>query len=393
MQRDRLKLLLVCTRMDIGGAERFASTLLTHLNRDRLQPQLVLLRDEIGFHVPEDIAVEHLGHRGPWDMLRTVRRLRKRIQDSRPDVVLSNITATNIVTGFALRRIHDPPSWVARIGNSPSRHDSILRRWATAWTYPRADLLVANSQGLANELTQRFPRLHGRIHAMGNPADFSEIDRLSQLTPDRQRCGEHPLLIAVGRLFAQKRYDVLLAAMQKVLQRMEATLWICGDGPLRGRLSQTIQRLGLERHVTLLGFCRNPFALMAQADLFVMSSDHEGSPNALIEAQGLGIPAVVTDCPHGPCEIVIDGETGLLARPGDANELAAKILSWLQSPKHQATNRTTIKQLVRQKFSSEVVIPQWENLLRLNAPSDIQADDRGPELTSTMFSRNAGGLE
>ena len=63
-------------------------------------------------------------------------------------------------------------------------------------------------------------------------------------------------------------------------------------------------------------FGRPIFAWMARADLFVLSSDHEGSPNALIEAQGLGVPAVATDCPFGPSEIVEPGRP--LDRADDA---------------------------------------------------------------------------
>lgn len=368
-------LLVVCTRMDIGGAERFASTLLTHLNRDRLTPQLALLRDEIGFPLPEDTAVYQLGHRGPWDIVRTVSRLSEQIRRLRPDIVLSNITATNIVTGLALRLLPDPPRWIARVGNSPSRHDSMTRRWITAWTYPRADLLVANSQGLAAELSQRFPRLRERIRVLRNPADFEELDRLSQQLPDHSRNSRHPLLIAVGRLYEQKRYDVMLSAMSKVLEQMEATLWICGDGPLRQRIERRIEQSGLDRHVRLLGFCRNPFALLNQADLFLMSSDHEGSPNALIEAQGLGIPAIATDCPHGPREIVIEGDTGLLACPGDVDDFANKVLAWLQSAKYRSIQRESIKQAIRRRFGVEATVPAWEETLLSPSPSPTVAQE------------------
>ena len=102
---------------------------------------------------------------------------------------------------------------------------------------------------------------------------------------------------------------------------------------------------------------------MVQADLFLMSSDHEGLPNALIEAQGLGIPAVSTRCPHGPGEIIVDGVTGLLAPVGDATSLAAAVVDLLSDPDRLQQMGERSRAEARDRFAAPRVARMWEELL------------------------------
>jgi len=99
-------------------------------------------------------------------------------------------------------------------------------------------------------------------------------------------------------------------------------LRILGTGPLEAQLQATIQSHRLQSHVRLEGFCPNPLPIYRQAQLFCLSSLFEGMPNALVEAIACGTPAVSTDCPSGPAEILAAGKLGALVPPGDPNALA-----------------------------------------------------------------------
>jgi glycosyltransferase involved in cell wall biosynthesis len=132
-----------------------------------------------------------------------------------------------------------------------------------------------------------------------------------------------------------------------------------------------IAAAGLGETVELLGFVENPFALMRQADLFVLTSDYEGLPNALIEAQGLGLAAVSTRCPHGPDEIIAEGETGLLVPPGDAPALAAALDRLLGEPEERRRMAERAREKARARYSVEVVLPAWERLLLESAGREI----------------------
>ena len=109
-------------------------------------------------------------------------------------------------------------------------------------------------------------------------------------------------------------------------------LHILGDGELRESLARLAGELGIADRVTFLGFQRDPFRHMRKADIFVLSSLWEGFGNVLVEAMAMGAPVVSTDCPHGPGEIIKDGETGLLVPPGDDQPLAAALQRLIDDP-------------------------------------------------------------
>ena len=174
---------------------------------------------------------------------------------------------------------------------------------------------------------------------------------------------QEPLLVAAGRLSREKRYDLMLDAVARVRRSHPVTLWICGDGPERQRLAARTAELGLDPHVQFLGFVANPYPAMRQADIFVMTSDHEGLPNALIEAQSLGVPVVSTRCPHGPDEIVEHEVGGLLVPVGDAAAMAEAITQLVERPERRAAMGRAGALAVRQKFDADEVTRRWEALL------------------------------
>jgi glycosyltransferase involved in cell wall biosynthesis len=322
------------------------------------------LRDDVGFDIPDDVTVTAFDYHRPWHLPRTVSKLRALIEETRPDVVVSNITATNIVTGMALARCQHRPAWVARIGNDPKRHDGPIRSSLAKRVYPQADRFVVNSRGLHEAVEDRYPCSRGRIDYLPNPTDFAQIEQDAKSGVETDLEPSVPLCVAVGRLFKQKRYDVMLDAFAEVRAAMPAQLWICGEGPERAALEKRIRRLDLQDSVKLLGFLPNPHAVVARATLFLMSSDHEGSPNALIEAQGLGIPAVSTNCPYGPDEIIEDQTTGCLVPVGDSSSLAEAAVDLLNAPERLEQMSVAARRTARSRFDAIQVTRTWQDFLR-----------------------------
>ncbi len=361
-RHDPIRLLVVSHSLSVGGAERFASNLITALDRRRFAPVLCLVTDKSSYPLPDDVPVSTLGYRSIWDLPRTLLALRRQITKERPDVVLSNVVATNCLTGGALRGLRDRPPWVARIGMAPGvgepRHQQI---WSRA-VYPLAKVCVVNAEHMRGPFERFYPGTAGRCVSIPNPTDFSTIDRRAAEPPARQRGGAATLLF-LGRLKPQKRPDVLLEALARAREQVDARLWLCGDGPLRGDVERRIAELGLSGAVELLGFQDNPFTLMRHADLFVLTSDFEGLPNALIEAQGLGLPAVATRCPFGPDEIIEDGVTGRLVEMGDAEATARAIVEILGDPARRASMAKAATERARRCYDLSRVMPRWESLL------------------------------
>jgi glycosyltransferase involved in cell wall biosynthesis len=293
----------------------------------------------------------------------TARRLRGLIDDAEPDVVLSNVNATNLITGWALRSARHRPRWVARVGAHPKENDRGMRKVVARMVYGRADRVVVNSRGLGEAVATHYPGCVEAITCIPNPTDFELIDTLAREPPPLQRPSGTPVIIAVGRLFRPKRYDVMLRAFAEVRSVRSAELRICGDGPERAALRRLSSRLGIEDSVRWMGFVDNPYSVMRQADLFLMTSENEGLPNALIEAQGLGLPAVSTDCPHGPSEIIVDGVTGLLVRVGDTTGISDAMTRLLLDEPWRLELGRSARIVARRQFDNAVLTATWEQCL------------------------------
>jgi glycosyltransferase involved in cell wall biosynthesis len=148
------------------------------------------------------------------------------------------------------------------------------------------------------------------------------------------RAGEahsgRPRLVTVGRLAAPKDAVTLVRALSALRGRSFEAVFV-GDGPDRPAVEEEVRRLGLESVVELLGERDDVPELLATADVFVLSSHSEGLPLSILEAMATGLPVVASNV-GGVSEVVVEGDTGLLVPPGDAQSLAAAIERLLEDP-------------------------------------------------------------
>jgi glycosyltransferase involved in cell wall biosynthesis len=170
-----------------------------------------------------------------------------------------------------------------------------------------------------------------------------------------------PLLISMGRFHTAKRFDILIEAFALLLQRMQARLWIIGKGYLKDAMEADIRKRALQNAVTLIDFCQNPYSLLRQADCFILTSDYEGMPNALIEAMSLGVPVVATDCPYGPAQLIDHGVNGYLTPRGSPSEIALWAENLLVNPDRKAMGMHGAEKAVRM-FEVSTQMKKWEHL-------------------------------
>jgi glycosyltransferase involved in cell wall biosynthesis len=175
------------------------------------------------------------------------------------------------------------------------------------------------------------------------------------------------VIVAVGRLAAQKDFATLLRAFARVRERRPARLLILGEGRLRPALEALVAELGLGAAAAMPGYAENPFSALARADLYVMSSRYEGLPGALIQALACGCRVVSTDCPSGPAEILDHGRFGQLVPVGDAAALAEAMLAELDAPPDPERQRARAAQ-----FSVPRAVDAYLDLLRGAAAADYR---------------------
>jgi glycosyltransferase involved in cell wall biosynthesis len=179
---------------------------------------------------------------------------------------------------------------------------------------------------------------------------------------------EAGLVLAVGRLNAEKGQSLLLQAAPAVLSRCPGTVFaLAGDGPLRGALEQQAAQLGIAGQVRFLGVRQDVPALLAAADLFVLPSRSEGMPNALLEAMAAGLPVVSFEV-GGVGEVLVHGVTGLLVPPEDADGLARAMLALLENEQERRRLGAAARERIRANHNMENMCLQYRLLF-----------ERGPE--------------
>ncbi len=206
------------------------------------------------------------------------------------------------------------------------------------YLYRQADALVAVSQSVASDMSAVTGIPPGRVATIYNPIWSRELAEQARQAPAHAWFAEQggpPIVLAAGRLTAQKDFPTLIRAFAKLRRQRELRLLILGEGKSSAQRTELLGlagALGVGLDVALPGFDPNPLASMARASLFVLPSRWEGLPGVLIEAMACGCPVVSTDCPGGSREILEDGRWGPLVSPGDPDALAQAMADALDTP-------------------------------------------------------------
>lgn len=340
---ERPRILFAINSMSGGGAERVMSRLLSLSERLSTKFDLslaVLDREPIAYAVPSFVKVYQLDCRG--SLWRSIVGLRGLTQRLKPELTVSFLTRANVATCL-IPRDHSLRRVISERINTSAHLGSGLRssivKCIVRWAYSRADRIIAVSQGIAEDLREKFALRKIAIDVIANPVEVDSI----------RREGSDPLpialpkkfVVAVGRLVPSKNLTMLLRAFAAA-QLEQTSLVVIGDGPERERLAALSEELGIADKTIFTGFLANPYAVMARADAFALPSNVEGFPNALVEAMALGLPVVSTNCPDGPAEILAGrmrgevngltvGEAGIIV-PCDDVSLFAKGLRYLFDP-------------------------------------------------------------
>ena len=363
-----MKLVLVISNFLNGGAERVLLNLANHFLARHDSVSLVAL-GEISkkfYRLPVALKQHELRATGQsqsfmqaiGNNVQRLRLLRRTICSIDPDVVISFMDHTNILTILALTGTRYPVV-VTEHFDPYARSCGKIWNWLRRYTYPRAARLICVSLG-ASEYFHWLRR--SKLQVIYNPIARPDLTQMVRDLPLGVDAQKH-WVMAMGRLTPAKGFDLLLTAFARLAQRhQDWQLIILGEGELRGELEALRDRMGLQRQALLVGHRPDPFALLARAELFVMSSRFEAFPNALAEAMACGVPAVSFNCRSGPNEIIRHGVDGLLVPPGDIDALVAAMERLIASP----TERTQLAAqaiTIGDRFAMPKIMGIWEELL------------------------------
>lgn len=232
------------------------------------------------------------------------------------------------------------------------------------------DKIIAVSSGVADDLNGSWGISKDKIVIIQPTVDQHEILQLSrEAVDDEWLRGNNKILISVSRLVQQKRIDVLIRAFHGCKMQMgegainHTRLIICGDGPIRHELEEIVKDIGASGYIKFIGRQDNPFKWMARAVAFISTSDWEGMPTTLMEAQALGIPIIASDCPSGPEEILKNGKYGYLFHPGDVMGCMQAISRVLNNPE-EAVTRAMEGYKESTRYSPGVIAEMYANMFQ-----------------------------
>jgi len=202
--------------------------------------------------------------------------------------------------------------------------------------YRRADRVICQTAAMAKDLAEEIGIAKERLLVLPNPVDIEAIRAASKAYPSPwsgpPSNSQGPHLLAVGRLSREKGFDLLLRAIAAVRERFPlADLAIAGSGPEDASLKAECRALGLESAVHFAGHVDQPSTYFREATVFVLSSRHEGLPNALLEAAAGGLPIVALPASGGVRDLLRDRPGVWLAPEISSEALASSLLAALEA--------------------------------------------------------------
>lgn len=299
-----------------GGAERVMSYL-THSLSDNCKKYIftydISSQDYVydGEIVKLDLDFKHTVGSNPflkiYSYIKRVKELKRAKKKYDIDIAISFLGDANIPN--ILSRGHEKVIISVRNFKSMELNHKIprLEKLGILFLYNKADKIISVSKEIKEDLVQNFNVASRKVDVINNLYDIETIQQKSLEPVDDKFIGtdDSPILISAGRLCPQKGFTNLIRVFKAVLaQSPKATLIIMGRGELEKDLKKQVDDLNISDRIMFLNFQKNPFKLIKNANLFILSSHFEGFPNILVEAMICQTPVLSTDCQSGPKEIL-----------------------------------------------------------------------------------------
>lgn len=370
---SRRHVCFVLPSLNGGGAERAAVQILNGLDEAKWERSMFLFERTGPYLNDVDPGINLHSSPLPSRVARW-RAFRTFVAQAQPHVVMAFLSFASALTaarasGTATKVVFNQQTPVSAFLTDA---DYAWRRgWRRAAftagsrvVYGSADLIVATSRGVADDLTRNFGVSPDAMRILPNPVDLGVVRARAAepLSAGEQLPAGEPVIVAAGRLADAKNYPLLIDAVAKLRESTPARLFILGQGELEPVLRRRVIDRGLEGAVTFLGFHANPWKFIAQADVFALSSHYEGFGNVLIEAMALGVPVVAT-ASAGTRDIVDPERNGLLVQSHTVDAFAAALRRILAGRElREAMSRGALS--AAERFAAPNVIAEYDALLQ-----------------------------
>lgn len=357
-----------------GGAERVVSILLKEL-KDDYSITLFLMNDKIVYNIPEDIKIVYLeksnNEENSFYKIFKIPFLsfkyKQLCNENSIDISLSFMYRPNFINVFSKclgnkSKVLISERNTASMTYSGNKLSSFIGRFLVKRLYSKADLIIPNSIGNAEDLINNFNINQKKIRIVNNPINIELIDSLAKEEVSDMSFDKFTF-ISVARLEKHKNHDITIRAYSKIANE-DNQLLILGIGDEMQYLQELIDSLNLNKSVKLLGFRKNPYKYLSKSNCFILSSSREGFPNVLIEALACGLPVISSDCKSGPREILNSEEFGLLYPVGEIETLVKKMKYFLYEAKDIENIKNKSIERVKE-FDTKKIIKKFSEVIEI----------------------------
>lgn len=253
-----------------------------------------------------------------------LRCIKNVISETTPDVVLSFVTNNNILTGLALLDTKIPLVVCER--NSPKMIEKLKFPWEQLLpiSYGRADAVSVQFEIFSTLRKGRYKK-----KCVVTPNYIMSPPQMKEISSSLD---SHTIkFVSFGRLVENKQFDEMISIFKEIHSKYGTSeLHIYGQGPLKNQLEQIIQSSGMSNSIFLEGQIDNIYEVLCNSDIYLMTSKHEGFPNALSEAMAVGVPSVSYCCHEGIRELTDYGKRGLIADLGNRKQFVESVISLIK---------------------------------------------------------------
>lgn len=358
-----MKYLFVIPALNAGGAERVIVTLANDFAKKNNEVTILTFNKSDSFYnVDENVKIHGLKVdisskkwirflTIPFKELSRIVRMHYFIKEYKPDLILSFLFTTNIMS-VILHLINRRPLIVSE-RNDPSSYNYLVKM-ACKYMYPLADCIVCQGENVKTF----FSKGKEKVKVIPNPINKSSI-------PIVYSEKKNKVVVAVGRLIPQKNFSLLIDSFSDISSLFpDHTLEIYGKGPLENQLKKKIQDLGMTHRIKLMGEKKNVMHFIQNSELFVMTSNFEGFPNALVEAMASGLPVISTNFASGIAkEYISDNENGLVV-PIQNRESLTKAMVTILSDKDLRETMSKNNKKILEELHGDIVFEKWNNLFK-----------------------------
>ncbi|HHB95296.1 MAG TPA: glycosyltransferase [Campylobacterales bacterium] len=361
----KTRLIFVMPELNMGGSERVIVNIINGLDREQFSIGLILFSAD-GALVDELLSDIDIYDLNIYSVKKGLFPLMKKLYTLKPDIVFGGIGHLNISLAIfipILKKLLPHTKFIARQSNILSinnRHEKhpYIHNWLYKRVYKNYNKIVCQSKQMQRDLVTNYHFPIEKTIVIPNPIDIENIERLSCVDLEYPFSTQTINLITVGQFRYQKRHDLLLKTFAK-LDKDYHTLTIIGDGIKREELKDLAKELEIIDRVAFLGHQKNPYAYIKQSDIFVLTSEFEGFPNVVLEANLCGLPVIAFETKGVDTEVIEEGINGILTPFADIDEMAKVI----QSIKLEKFNSSDIKNITIEKYSIDMIIKIYEKIL------------------------------